>query len=419
MARSDALLAALILLLGWSSEGKLSVIEGPYAGESFDTSEYRHIRARGVTKRVEGPAVFLPVKGLCSPDPEDVRGKIAIGDLRDGGVGCDRYDIIHALASAGAAGFVTSIFTRVPGINTYEYDCQRSLGPHGPLDMVVVFIYVGDFEKLRSFGATAPLVLGLGPPHNEEYYHLFTSFFWVAGIRVLCPLCSFFTTWYAWATAQELRASWPVNDRGRAELREASLVICVLEGTATAVVGLLLALGQYGPLVMCKEVHHFFITILTGVSLLASTLLMFIMQEMLAAFEGDNRQITGGPSNGALFWARYRFRGACAATLFIGMDLIFGAGTAQYIDNSGVVSLIFYLVFGFLFILSHAGIGCVFLYYAVRLMRPLRAHLATRLSLDLDNSRTGSNAAANRIAAVTLGLKMNGVALLSLFAIEI
>ena len=247
MARSDALLAALILLLGGSSEGKLSVIEGPYAGESFDTSEFRHIRARGViTKRVEGPAVFLPVKGLCSPDPEDVRGKIAIGDLRDG-VGCDRYEIIRALDSAGAAAFVTSIFTRVPGINTYEYGCQHSLipGAHGLLDMVVVDVYVGDFEKLRSFGATAPLVLGLGPPHNEEYYHLFTSFFWVAGIRVLCPLCSFFTTWYAWTTAQELRASWPVNNRRRAELREASLIVCVLEGAATAVAGLLLALGQY------------------------------------------------------------------------------------------------------------------------------------------------------------------------------
>ena len=170
---------------------------------------------------------------------------------------------------------------------------------------------------------------------------------------------------------------------------------------------------------MCEEVHNFFITILTGVSLLASTLLMFIMQEMLAAFEGDNRQTIGGPSNGALFWARYRFRGACAATLFIGMDLIVGVGTSYYIDDSGGVSLLMYLVFGFVFMLCHAGIGCVFLFYAERLMRPLRAHLATRRSLDLDNSRTGSNAASNRIAAVTLGLKINGVALLSLFAIEI
>ena len=172
---------------------------------------------------------------------------------------------------------------------------------------------------------------------------------------------------------------------------------------------------------MCAEIHAFFFTILTGVSLLASTLLMFTMREMLAAFEGDNRQTIGGPSNGALFWARYRFRGACAATLFIGMDLIVGVGTSYYIDDSGGVSLLMYLVFGFVFMLCHAGIGCVFLFYAERLMRPLRAHLATRLrlSLDRDNSISGSNAVAKRIAAVTLGLKMDGVALLSLVAIEI
>eukprot|EP00614_Pseudopedinella_elastica_P004510 CAMPEP_0172602172 /NCGR_PEP_ID=MMETSP1068-20121228/22377_1 /TAXON_ID=35684 /ORGANISM="Pseudopedinella elastica, Strain CCMP716" /LENGTH=530 /DNA_ID=CAMNT_0013403453 /DNA_START=193 /DNA_END=1785 /DNA_ORIENTATION=+ len=419
MKRSNALLAAIIFLLGGSATGRMYVIEGPNAGESFDTSEFRHIGARGEKRSVEGPAVFLRDKSLCSPDPDEVWGKIAIGDLRDV-VGCNHYDAIRALDSAGAAAFVSLVFYHIPGIRTYEKECRQNPGSkaQGALSMVVVDAFVGDLDKLRAFSAVAPLVLGLGPPHNEEFYHLFTSIFWVAGIRVLCPLCSFFTTWCAWATAQELRVSRPVNDRGRAELREASLVICVLEGTATAVVGLLLALGQSGPRVLCDEVHNLFFTMLTGVSMLASTLLMFTMREMLRAFEGVNRQTTSGPGNGALFWTRYRFRGACAAILFIGMDFTVGVGIMQCM---GVCRGILYPMVGLLFMLPNAGIGCVFLFYAERLMRPLRAHLATRLrlSLDRDNSISGSNAVAKRIAAVTLGLKMNGVALLSLFAIEI
>jgi hypothetical protein len=304
---------------------------------------------------------------LCDP-PLDNKwaGKIVVVDTF-----CwDRGFTYASVQQAGAVALVERIPV-LPGINTFshmEWDPNTAnQGRSMPFVASPLDCYIDD--------AT---VLHLGPPHNDEYFNLFTSPVWNLGIRIVIPVASILTSLIAFAESYRASKllSWtthagnaaPVIHPANYELWTMGIAICLIEGVSTFLLALAFALGQQGPQMLPRAFHDMFFTLLTGTSLVTSVFIVLLIKERLRVAPPRCLPLR-------LMSEAYRYTLILLPVCCIGLDIGAGIGRTFSFDDD---EWKFYVLLGACYIICSAAVGFIFLYYAAILAAPLYEFLRIR-----------------------------------------
>ena len=394
---------AIVATLALRCDSRLDVIAGAEP-QSFATARFIWYGPHDVNSTA--PGIYLHATELCDP-PAKVQGKIVYTDSESGSQ-CNIRDKYIRLDDAGAVGYVKPYpYGATPGLATFNHISWSRTANHRQLVLVEVSAADIDYSSWR---ASSNLVLQITEPHLKVTYNAYTSLYWMAFIRVLLPLFALVTSAKSfkeghalWASCSELAHTGYLS-----ELRHVALGICCIECPSVALLGLLVALGQYGPTVLIDSIHGFFLTGLTGLSLATTLLLVLLLEERSRVL--PNRSVE--PS----FWNRYRTKIATLFAFFVGCDVLTGA--ARISGARDRIGPIFYIGSAGVYMSCHFILGCIYFSKARTLRTPLIQYLRERATTfganDID--------ALHRreiIGRLAFTLVMNGSFLFLFFATEV
>jgi hypothetical protein len=106
----------------------------------------------------------------------------------------------------------------------------------------------------------------VGPPYVRIYNDLFESPLWLVVFQTILPGCAMLVSAASIAevrrrlsrmqiTMLQLRRGLPVD---RTSIETAPVIICVVEGVTCFAIGVILALGEFGPLYLPYAYNYFF-----------------------------------------------------------------------------------------------------------------------------------------------------------------
>ena len=376
------------------SEGTLTVLSGHAAIQSdIATAQPKYYGLQGIT--VEASAVLLSGDHLCSPVAENVYRKIVIGD--DGSAKCDHYDIFRALEAAGAMAFIHLVDRSSPiGWATFEHFSWNAYEMVSK-NITMVEAYAEDLELVSTI---LNLRARITPPHDESFAEAYLSWHWTLILRVLLPLMALRVTisgtmgicnsWYLYRREED-----PVN----VQIKFASFFVCTTASSTAFLLGVICALGQWGPEVCPNYFHQFFITGFYGTLMLTTSVSCCIMRERLRSFWQFPPR---------LLWPHYRFRLTLIFVLGVGGDIFLGIFRMIGIKFSSIFASASFVTSGFL-----NGVTCVVLLaYAWALGKPILNMMNLRARAPQDRTLV-----MQQLSFVVIALIMNGTfALLNLLS---
>ena len=389
--------ASLIVVPTRPAWAALTVVSG---ADSQTMATSRFIYYGPQHKAVTAAAVYLNSAELCNPSAASVRGKIVFTSWSD--VECDERVMYTKLDDAGAAGYVKLALFKIPGVSVLSHVSWSRTASHRRMVMVAVSKDAPDFHAWR---ASPNLVLSIDDERDDSFYDTFTSFQWTLCIRTLIPLFSFYASFVAFRDGSVLWNSAQIVDKKhQRELTIAAAAICAVEGPSMAILGLIVALGQYGPVLLVSSIHGFFFTMLTGVSLATTLALILLLRERSLTFPER-------PASES-FWARNRIKITVLSVCFAAADVFVGA--ARVSGGHDGLGGHFYAAVGLVYVVCHFVLGIVFFAKAQALRNPLVVYLRLRASVGAEQRESDL-----RIGRFAFVLLMNGLFLFLMFAMEV
>ena len=147
--------------------------------------------------------------------------------------------------------------------------------------MTMVAVYNSDFASSNL--AEGNFII-ISPRHNRDFERLATSIYWCMLMRVIVPVFAAAVSWVGFTEGLRKLADVEPDTEAKRELRACSIYICFSEGASSCALGLMNALGQYGPMLLPKAYHDIFFTQLSSLFLFNSVLIAFMMEEFFNAF---------------------------------------------------------------------------------------------------------------------------------------
>jgi len=376
----------MIAMLPRPYEGTLTVLSGHAAVIQADiaTAQPKYYGLQGIT--VEASAVVLSGDFLCSPAAENVFRKIVIGDDRF--AKCNHYDIFRALEAAGAVGFIHLVDRSTPiGWATFEH-FSWSANAMISKNITVVEAYA---EDLGFASTTLNLRARITPPHDETFADVYLSWHWTLVLRVMVPIMALRVTvsgtmgicnsWYLYCREED-----PVN----VQIKFASFFVCTIATSTAFLLGLICALGQWGPEVCPNYYHQFFVTGFYGTLMLTTSVSCCIMRERLRSFWQYPPR---------LLWPHNRFRLILIFVIGVGGDIFLGIFRMIGIENSAIFTSASFVTSGLI-----SGITCiVLLAYAWALGKPILSMMNLRARAPQDQTLV-----MQQLFFVVVALTMNG-----------
>eukprot|EP00614_Pseudopedinella_elastica_P016326 CAMPEP_0172645764 /NCGR_PEP_ID=MMETSP1068-20121228/239899_1 /TAXON_ID=35684 /ORGANISM="Pseudopedinella elastica, Strain CCMP716" /LENGTH=757 /DNA_ID=CAMNT_0013460011 /DNA_START=6 /DNA_END=2279 /DNA_ORIENTATION=+ len=195
------------------------------------------------------------------------------------------------LNGAGAAAFLNWHATRLPlGSSAFRHEKWDECSE---CDSRMVMVEVADVDrrfKAQVEAAQAEVCpgksqcsevkLAITAPHDATFEDIFLGPFWLVVMRVLLPALAFWTS--GSALAELCKSSSRPSFRSRVTCyapHSPNVIICATEFPCFFLVGLALALGQYGPMVLPLVFHLALTTCFLYMSLFTSVLLFKFLKE--------------------------------------------------------------------------------------------------------------------------------------------
>ena len=277
--------------------------------------------------------VSLEGKYLCSPTRDLVAGKIVLANLAVGAViNCWPVEAAKLCAMYGAAAFVTISFYSPPGlVSNIHWTFNPNAENIGIPYLGITAVDVGDVElELWRSTMMDGMVATLGPPYTRVYSDLFKSILWLIVFQIFIP---------AYAMLVSLESITEIRRRNRVHTQErylqrdqqlpvdqtvltsAPTIICAVEALSCSTIGIVLVLGEFGPLYLPYTYHYFFLLQLTGSSFFTTLVSALILHE-------KSKFVAGLASRNDITKV-YRKTIAASALVCIGPDIVIGGLTAS------------------------------------------------------------------------------------------
>jgi len=238
---------------------------------------------------VTAPALYLGRMEACNPSRAKVAGKIVVSILDDSA--CRMESTYATLSALGAVGHVNIVPWNPPGTRTFRHHswnaCEycNSLMP-----WLTVPSGAADLETWTN----PSLVLSIGGHHDKSYENLYLSPLWTGLLRVFAPflaldsavLATFGLTVHT--RALKIKLSSHSSCLGERDLFN---VICTVEAISMTVVAVILACGQFGPMMLPYAFHIAFTDLMMGFSVVTTLLIaIFLHDEVNAVRRARSRQ---------------------------------------------------------------------------------------------------------------------------------
>ena len=261
---------------------------------------------------LNGTAVLIDV--ICdSKKWPNVEGKIAI--FTRASRGCSLDKVYKGLSKEKAIATVETGIQELPDMYSYLHaSWDRCLLCHNPMPY---FRVVDPNDEMRDHlvrFVDSGAMLHIESPHSVSLTNLYGSWLWLLMMRILVPMYAILTA--IMAAFEVYREVFSVDFKARAP-HSVRLVICVVESTSLLVVGCMLALGQYGPMVLPWPIHFALVTLFSGVGLFTTTLLAIFL------YEEGRHSSEGRQAPRRSIWKAHRALISMAFICFVCWDLIF------------------------------------------------------------------------------------------------
>ena len=344
----------------------------PAAFASYKTKSSTLVYYGPRSETVSGATVFLQGSDICEPFEVAVRGFIVVSDRRD--ALCDLEQVYRKLYDAGALAYIDLVPFFPPGHVAYRHQtwepcayCEHTM------TMVLVcsdgrgtnragLDILGDSTVYDLWSSTDGLVLEVSPPHDRTMEEYYSSIQWVLAMRIVMPL---FAVWTS------VHASLELHRQRNSIKGHAGWAICVLEAPTCALVAVMLACGQYGPMdVLPLTVHLFAYSLFSGISFVTTLILALFMREESRSFR------TSLPRR--LVLVQYRWRLGMLALLVLAIDAAF----ATAVPISPLVSIFVAIMGVIVFILCTVYISFMFFSFSWNHREAVGLYLRPRVSPD-------------------------------------
>jgi len=234
----------------------------------WETSTFRYYGPQEIS--LEGTAVYIGDDEICDPEKwPPVAEKIVVN--RRLGRTCMLSDIYEALSSAEARAFVdvTKIFP--PDILHFRHSsfasCQFCKD-----ETILVTIWDPEDEISQLTRDTNNTVLGITTPHSNAMAKIYTSRSYMIVMRGILPAYAFWNSVLGYFEMyRELDTPQFISS--------IRLATCSLEAPISFLTGLVLLLGNYGPMMMPLQMHVMCVSLWGGVSIFSTGLLALYLQE--------------------------------------------------------------------------------------------------------------------------------------------
>jgi len=249
------------------------------------------------------PVVSIDGKQLCNPPRDLIDGKIVLAILDQGAMmKCWPNEVAKSCAMNGAVAIVSTLFHSPPGLVSNMH------WTFNPTDEGIGIPYVGvaavDFgldvlDEWRN-STMVGMVASLGPPYSQEYNNLFDSPLWFVVFQIILPIFALLVTIESIVAIHRRVRIISQNKLMKFEqglpvdattLESAPLLVCVIESMCCFAIGVILVLGEYGPIYLPFSYHYFFAMQLTGSAFFTTLVTALIMHEkrkFVAGFSTNN-----------------------------------------------------------------------------------------------------------------------------------
>jgi hypothetical protein len=268
---------AALLLLKVSSiqvtKGEMRAVFSDGREKTYATSVFKYF-SNSNTTYVQGsvPAVFLVGDDICLAKDLNITGKVVVTDLSHSA--CFMLKALQNVERAGAAAFVYVGVWNPTGLMSYlHYSWHPSTGePNRLLAVDLALIDVG-FAELKDWriGKMEGVTVSISAPHVTVYQELFGSALWLGCMQIILPIFAAMTCARAsLETFRLLQVSAQIKQRailsaggdGSAMSRRDNMLdahialsICSIEALSTLAIGIVLACGNFGPMILPFSFH--------------------------------------------------------------------------------------------------------------------------------------------------------------------
>jgi hypothetical protein len=226
------------------------------------------VRLDSVTSRKVG--LFMPPSHPFSTAHRDATSWINIATLSRTlsffvrVVLCQPEDAYEKLHAAGALAIVSLSPISPPGFNSYRHS-DWDANKWRVYDMPLVECSYNSEDE--STWGHVELELSIADPFIHPFQDAYESWLFILTYRILAPMFAFYTSWMAAYEVRRLHIIRHKRDAAGSTGKHADnlvYLICVIEAPSMLLVGLIMALGQFGSTLLPSIIHVAFSDLLTG-----------------------------------------------------------------------------------------------------------------------------------------------------------
>ena len=373
MGRTISRLYLLLLLHFAACHAEVTIWSRSSPPVTVASSQFLRFALPGGADDILNASAVVLSEDVCRPKESVVKNKAVIlpwvNSWVYGGEQCTLTEAYWRLADAGALAYITIPFTphERPGRWCHRFDSWEHLAKLNKHRNPPVMAEIARFSRLDGLhhdsiiddwgtsGENGTLRVVIGPPFDTFFADHYASWVWVVLFRGLPPLFSFFVTLTALSVVingsrSSIEDGWSVGS-----------VVCALEGFATAIVGLALATGLYGPMVGPFAFYISLSTLLGGFACTSQVLLLLFMQESSRAIALRYRRRN--------VWSLHRWKLIAFLVATNIADMTF---PIDFMDRSSSYLSLASWIFG---AVTFFGVALVYSVRAHQYARPLQQHM--------------------------------------------
>jgi hypothetical protein len=288
---------------------------------TYTTSKYKYYGAES-SGFVNGTAIWVPGREICSTNPNEFKGKLVLTVRAD--TTCLMGEIYEKLNSAGASALLELVHWSPPDFLSHRHHTWDPCAFCSSQNMVMIAVSDPDGSLWKLVDEKGTAHVQVQPPYNNQFASKYDSYEWLFLMRILAPLFAFWTVGIA---SFELRNDFKTGFRW-----SLLAVVFVIEIPCVFLAGVSLVLGTFGPTVAPLKYQSATTNLFNGGSVFTTMLFALFLREE------DQHLKTGAPRRS--IWKINKFFIIASAVFLLFWDWLLLIFVVFDVDSTAVEAVL-------------------------------------------------------------------------------